>query len=109
MKKSPLQQLMPNLGRRYLLDVSANGVVSVRDRYDNAVRPDGLPVFSTKTRKMADSLVIYRCRLTRKTNLYILNEFDDGNVDDLVRVGEMFAADYKASLARRKADRLATV
>jgi hypothetical protein len=105
---SPQGRLADHMGRRYLLDVSANGVVTIRDSRGVEGPNGSLPVFSTKTLAMAEALQVRHCRLARnKSGLYYLNEFDDGNVEDLVRVGTMFAEDYNRILARRKTERLA--
>lgn len=78
------------MGRPWILDVDANGNVTVRKQ--GSKRDAGLPVFSTDTEAQARFLVATHCRLARDgSGIYTLNE-PPKSVDDLSKVAEMFQA-----------------
>lgn len=87
-----------DLGRRFLLDVTRDGAVFVRERGKGPCPHGGLPVFSTDTREEADDLIVHHCKLARNgTGIYRLNEGifprdaqGNGNVDNLEDVTVTF-------------------
>lgn len=80
-----------DLGRRFLLDVTASGHVLIRERGEHAGA--GLPVFSTDTREEAERLIVRHCRLARdRSGLYRLNHWpeDPDVIRDLDRAAALF-------------------
>lgn len=85
------------MGRKFLLDVKADGAVLIRER---GLAPRlGLPVFSCDTYEEADMLRVRHCRLMYDNTTYRLNEFG-GRVEDLAGVTELFAATFSRRQAR---------
>lgn len=101
--------------RPWILEVSGNGVVNIRDKNAKTDRrrksPDGsmyLPVFSTNTEDEARSLVVSHCKHTNDgSDLYKLNpSLFDPNANDvdrlnaLNRVSSTFRQTYATMLSR---------
>ncbi len=85
-----------DLSRRFLLDVTKDGAVCIRERGSGEVT-GGLPVYSTDTREEAESLRVDHCHLARDgSGIYRLNRFS-GDVEALVAVAEMFHAAHTRS------------
>jgi hypothetical protein len=89
------------LSRRFLLDVTKDGAVHVRERGSGSCPYGGLPVFSTDTREEAQSLIVRHCKLARdNSGVYHLNEFA-GTVEDLSRVTKLFRETARRRNPRR--------
>jgi hypothetical protein len=87
-----------DLSRKFLLDVTADGSVFVRERGKDDRYPGSLPVFSTDTRKQANSLIVRYCRRAKDgSGIYRLNDFD-GELNSL----DAWAETFRTSLAASK-------
>ena len=96
--KSPKERIANHLGRDYVLFISANGAVFIRERMDPA-KGGLLPFFSTDTHKAAEMIRIRHCHLGRQDPIYYVNDFVEGDLDSLEAATALFAetyADYKA-------------
>jgi hypothetical protein len=85
-----------DLMRRFVLDVTADGTVFIRDKSLGKPCPyGGLPVFSTETQEQAEAIQIRYCRRANDgSGHYRLNEFD-GNLGSLATVTTLFRAEYE--------------
>jgi len=87
-----------DLGRKFRLDVFANGVVMIRNQ--GSPLDGALPVFSTDTHEQAESLRTQHCKLARDgSGIYRLNE-PPADVDDLDRVSTLFRTSYATMKGR---------
>jgi hypothetical protein len=85
-----------DLGRRFKVDVTANGAVLIRDMKQPGAKMVGLPVYSTDTHEEAQSLITLRCRLARdRSGTYQLKQLRAGDIAKLDDVAAMFRADHK--------------
>lgn len=92
-----------DLSRRFVISVCANGTCHIHDKSNEKPVSGTLPVFSTNTKKEAESLRVYHCRLARDgSGLYSLNERPK-DVSALSGVSNMFRASYAKQAARRSA------
>lgn len=93
--------LMRNdLDRRFLLDVTADGAVFIRERVSTLTR-GGLPTFSTETYEQAEMLQARFCRRANDgSGIYRLNE-TPADLDALGDVSDMFRVHYEMLLARK--------
>lgn len=67
-----------HLARRWLIDLWANGAVTIRHRDDRTEdgEPGGLPVWSTDTKAEAQALLVRHCKLSRQDHrTYFLPRF----------------------------------
>jgi hypothetical protein len=85
-----------DLGRRFLLDVCANGSVHIRERGRPISAVDALlPVYSTDTHEEAVTIRVRHCKLARDgSGLYFLNE-SPRDVSDLARVSDLFRETHR--------------
>lgn len=90
------QDIIHNLGRPYVLYASANGAVIISERGEKQWPTGYLPFFSTDTHEQASSLQVRFCKLARNgSGIYFLNEFKEGDLDELHRWSGVFAESYK--------------
>lgn len=97
--KSPKERIAKHLGRDYVLFISANGAVFIREKMDPA---EGglLPFFSTDTHQSAVMLRVHHCHLGRQDPIYYVNDFVAGELDSLEAATAKFAATYEDYKAR---------
>lgn len=83
-KKQTKSSVVDHLSRHFLLDVTADGAVFVRERGGTGgTMHGGLPVFSTDTRKQAEALIVGACRLSLDgSGTYRLSDWPIGAVRD---------------------------
>jgi len=94
-----------DLGRRFSLDVCANGSVHVREVARQGMEDGLLPVFSADTRDQAESVRIRHCRRASDgSGLYFLNDPPE-DAEDLGRVSDLFRATYEALVGDRARSR----
>jgi hypothetical protein len=88
-----------DLSRPILIDVSANGAVSIRDKGRPA--RGMLPFFSVDTREDARSLISLHCKLARDgSGTYWLSDFEPDSLDSLDAASDLFRASYARLLQR---------
>lgn len=93
-----------DLTRKFLLDVTADGSVFVRERGNGSRYPGSLPVFSTNTREQADSLVIRHARRAKDgSGIYRLNDFRS-DLDSLDEWAETFRVSLETLQKKRAAN-----
>lgn len=98
---SPTTSSKLDLSRRFLLEVTRDGTVFIREAC--APTTGGLPVYSVDTWDDAEALRVRHCRLARdRSGIYRLNEFS-GEEEDLDRVGALFKETHERQMARRAA------
>lgn len=83
-----------HLSRRVILDVWANGAVTIRERGFES--DGGLPVFSVDTLEEAEALRVRFCVLSRIDNsTYFLPRFKMNDIEELGRATVMFSAEHE--------------
>jgi hypothetical protein len=88
-----------DLSRRFFLDVSADGAVSIRER-GQPLTPCALPVFTTDTHEEALMIQLRHCKLARdRSGIYRLNECPD-DLDALYEVAAMFRDTHEGRLRK---------
>lgn len=89
-----------DLTRRFFLDVSADGAVSIRER-GQPLTLCALPVFTTDTHEQALMIQLRHCKLARdRSGIYRLNECPDG-LEALYEVAAMFRDTYESRRQRK--------
>jgi len=84
-----------DLGRRFMLDVTVDGAVFVRERGGGPCPHGGLVFFSVDTRDEATALVVRHCRRANDgSGVYRLNSFG-GTLNAIGEVADLFRSEYE--------------
>lgn len=103
------EMVREDLGRRFILDVTADGTVLIRERGPQRIKDlVGLPVYSTDTAEEAESIRVTHCRRANDgSGLYRLTHWKVdqtgyGSIDSLPEVSDLFRATHEQIREARK-------